>query len=345
MFYLFAIIFFLYVLYLNRISFNNVFPFIFLGFSVLYSGTCFLSVYFDFYKISVVTVLKKNVVNSFLIYSAISIFVFSFFLFFDKKLYQKSRCCKTYRNKNIVFYYMVYLVLYPIALYFSFISNWTTGERVGLIPSLSAYFRNAITVLTIIFFLSENVSKTFKYIFFLLFLVITVKSTQRTSFLIVAIAFVYTLKNSKKAFTCGIIALLALLIVGSVRNGVSLLNIFYPIFGEGIFGSWGTLNSISSIQKYGWVFDNFFYGANGILNFFLKFFLLRLPEVSDWLVLKGIDYYPMGGFYFLSDAILWQPIFGPILFTCLIYFSYRVAYKAFINKPRPKSLLALALLF
>ncbi len=272
---------------------------------------------------------------------------FSACLMADKKLYvEKNELIYVLdKNDNKISYFIIYIICYPIALYLASISNWTYGERTGLIPSLSAYFKNIITVLTIVFFSFKNMKQSSKLLFMFLYLIITFKSTQRTNFLIVALAYVYTIKNSKKVFKLGLLSIFALLVLGAARNGVSIFNLAYPIFGEGLFGSWGTLNSINEIQKFGFNTDNLLRFFNGFLNFFLKFFNLSLPELSFELTSKGIDYYPMGGFFFLSDAILFNPIAGPILYTTFIYVIYSFGYKRLLKKRTAEYLLYMGLLF
>lgn len=211
---------------------------------------------------------------------------------------------------------------------------------------MSAYFRNIITVLTIVLFrYGDQENKIKKLILLVLFGIITFLSTQRTNFLIVGMAYIYTIKDSKSALKYAFLFIILLLVAGSLRNGISATEFLYPIFGEGIFGSWGTLNAIYEIQSYGYEVNNMIYAFNGIFNFFLKFFSLNLPTVSSILWSHGIVYYPMGGFFYLSDAILWNPILGPPIYTIVIYKIYSFAYRLWIIQKSPYALLYLGLSF
>lgn len=338
-------IFYFYVLRKRKISITNVFPFIFVGFVNLYTLACYLANILGFasrYKIELLA--SESIISQYLYNSSIALFIFSLCILFSKMKYNKADDNYEF-EANKLFYYICFFIVYPFAYYLAGLANWTTGERSGLVPSLAAYTRNIITVLVITFISMKNLSNTKKFLFMLLYLVITFKSTQRTNFLIVAVAYVYTIKNTKVATRMLVFSVIALLALGSLRNGISVLNIMYPIMGEGIFGSWGTLNAIEQIQKYGFDSTNILYILNPILNFFIEKIGFYLPQVSDVLSSHGIVYYPLGGFFYISDAILAHPYIGTPIYTFFIYLLYKLGYKMYIRKATAESLLYLGLLF
>ena len=338
--YLFSICFYVYILIKKQISIGNIFPYIFLGFAVLYPGSCYINHISDSgfgFDISLTS--DSKIINYYLFSSFSAITTFALCIFFDKKSFIKNNTLLLIPDNNMAIKAnIIYCIAFPITVYLSAISNWTTGARIGFIPSMSAYFRNIITVLTIVLFrYGDQENKIKKLILLVLFGIITFLSTQRTNFLIVGMAYIYTIKDSKSALKYAFLFIILLLVAGSLRNGISATEFLYPIFGEGIFGSWGTLNAIYEIQSYGYEVNNMIYAFNGIFNFFLKFFSLNLPTVSSILWSHGIVYYPMGGFFYLSDAILWNPILGPPI--------YSFAYRLWIIQKSPYALLYLGLSF
>ncbi|GHV57663.1 hypothetical protein AGMMS49579_23850 [Spirochaetia bacterium] len=154
-------------------------------------------------------------------------------------------------------------------------------------------------------------------------------STQRTNFFIVIIAVILSERKQKNALLLMAIGLLLIIFLGSIRNGVSILKIMYPILGEGFFGSWGMLNAINYYLNNGYDAYNLIRPLNPAVNWLIPF--LKLNTMSDGIAQSGIVYYPMGGFFFLSDAYLFHPIFGPIIYTIGFHTINSWSYKGMIN--------------
>ena len=247
-----------------------------------------------------------------------------------------------------VIFKLMYVILFPIAFYLNSIDNWTYGTRTGILSQLSAYARNLLTVLSVVLFCSKKITTIKKIIFLLLFMLLTFKSTQRTNMLIVLIAFVYNLGSSFLVFNYFIAGIFTLLSLGAIRNAISALNVMYPIFAEGLFGSWGLLQSIEAIQKKGYEYTNILKIFNPTINWILSKMNIdaTLPTLEQFIVKStGQTYYPMGGFVYLSDAYLMHPFIGPIIYTILIYFMYRWSLKRYYKSHSPVYLLCLSILF
>lgn len=286
---------------------------------------------------------NDGVINKVFRSASLGLITFGILMFIRPIKKENQNTIPTY---NIKGYQRIYFILFPIALYLNSITNWTT-DGAGFLPSLAAYSRNLMTVITIILILPRNVSIMKKLLFICLFMVITFTSTQRTNALIVIIAVIYTLKSSKLALRIYVIGILSLLILGSVRNGVSATNLIYPILGEGVFGGWGLLQAIDTMDHSASTINQLFMPFNELINWSFRLIHIPfvIPTLSDIIAKMGVVYYPMGGFFYLSDAYLMHPIIGPILYTCLIYLIYRKCINKFYTKHTPLSLICLSLLF
>lgn len=287
---------------------------------------------------------NEKLINEMLLSASMALFTFSYCLYrFPIK--RESDYYKPIINVQIIKY--AFWLFLPIALYLNSISNWTTGDRIGLIPSLTAYSRNILTVIVVILFISPANKLKEKIVYLLFFMLVTFLSTQRTNALIVIIAFVYNVKSEKKAFKYLIYGITALIVLGSVRNGISPINIAYPIMGEGIYGSWGLLQAIDVIEVRGYSFTQFFLLFNSSFNWILKTLHISflLPELSNIITESGEVYYPMGGFFYLSDAYLMHPFWGSVVYTFIIYWIFRHNVNRFYQNHDPLNLICIALLF
>lgn len=345
--YIIANIFFLHSIIKQHISFTNIFIFIYWGFMLLYP----LSIY-SIYALDISEYVSgelhyllgnESIVNAVLQSASIALCTFSVLMILKPI---KRENIKTLPFYNIKKYKILFLLLFPIVLYLNSITNWTT-DRAGLLPSMAAYSRNIMTVLAVLLILPQNISVKNKLFYLFLFMIITFTSTQRTNALIVIIALVYTLRSSKTALRVACLGLLALIVLGSIRNNQGATNLLFPILGEGLFGSWGLLQAveISSETSYSW--SQLFMLFNEFFNWIFQTIHLpiSLPTLGELVSNRGITYYPMGGFFYLSDAYLMHPILGPIFYTFLIYFIYRKCANKYYLYHTPLSLICLSLLF
>lgn len=345
--YIFSNLFFLFSIKKKNIIFTNGFIYIYWGLMLLYP----MAIYTAYSMSSIYQapgeianlIQNDGIINKVFRSASLGLMTFGILMFIKPIKKENQNTHQTYSIKR---YQLLYFFLFPIALYLNSITNWTT-DRVGLLPSLAAYSRNLMTVLTIILILPRNVGTVKKLLFICLFMVITFTSTQRTNALIVIIAVIYTLKSSKLALRIYVVGILALLILGSLRNGVSATNLIYPILGEGLFGGWGLLQSIDTVDQTVSGISQLFMPFNELINWFFKIIHIpyALPTLSDIITKTGAVYYPMGGFFYLSDAYLMHPVVGPILYTCFIYLVYHKCINKFYTRHTPLSLICLSLLF
>ena len=345
--YLIANIVFFLTLRKQQISIKNIFVYIYWGLMLLYPMAVY-SVYAlditDYVSSQMFNHLSnKYIVNEILKTTSVALFTFTVCMILKPILKEDNDRLVAYSIKG---YKLLYFLMLPFALYLSTTTNWTS-DREGLLPSLAAYSRNIMTVLTIIMIVPNNVKTREKFVYLFLFMLITFFSTQRTNALIVIVALIYTLKSGKTALKLAVVGLLALLVLGSIRNGVSASNILYPIMGEGLFGAWGFLQAIDVTKYEGYSWGQFFMLFNTTLNWIFSFLHLPLDLPTYETIIEGAGevYYPMGGFFYLSDAYLMHPILGPILYTILIYLIYKKSINAYYKNHTPLSLICVSLLF
>ncbi|ADV44893.1 hypothetical protein [Bacteroides helcogenes] len=345
--YLIANIVFFFTLRKQQISIKNIFVYVYWGLMLLYPMAVY-SVYAlditDYVSSQMFNHLSdEHIVNEVLKTASIALFTFAICMILKPISKEDNNRLVAYSIKG---YKLLYFLMLPFALYLSTTTNWTS-DREGVLPSLAAYSRNIMTVLTIVMIVPNNVKTREKFIYLFLFMLLTFFSTQRTNALIVIVALIYTLKSGKTALKFAVGGVLAIVVLGSVRNGVSASNILYPIMGEGLFGSWGFLQAIDVTQYEGYSWGQFFMLFNATLNWIFSFLHLPLELSTYGTIIEeaGEVYYPMGGFFYLSDAYLMHPILGPILYTILIYWIYKKSIDAYYKYHTPLSLICVSLLF
>lgn len=341
---LFANIFAALAMIKRKITLDNIFAYLFLAFSDLYG----LSIYFvhklklyNRYSEELKMLLSdEKVVHIAIQIIAISIVTFSICIF----AFKPKQETRIHIVNHISIYKCLFWVTYPVVFYFNSLSNWTYSVQGKAVNSLAAYFRNFSTIFLIVIFNHPPKKKNCDFMYLILYMLITLESTQRTNMLIVLIAFIYSRRNRMIYIIGGI---LGILMLGSARNGVSVLNLMYPILGEGIFGSWGVLQAIKAIQLEGYSYDSIFKLFNAPINWVLKYVApsIQISELSDVVVRNEMKYYPLGGFYFISDAYLMNPMIGPVIYTVLLYVVYYILQNEYNKAHSTTALLAISMLF
>lgn len=336
---------FIFALKVKHISIKDVFVYIFYGFLNLYTLSIYISnitgVYTR-YPISLLT--DKGIIEKVLLTSSIAIITFAVCLLRSNVRIESDNYIEI---RNINLFKWLYAFLFPIAFYLNTIDNWTQGTRTGILAQLSAYSRNILTVLCVVLFCSRKIKNWQKLVYLLLFMALTFRSTQRTNMMIVLIAFAYNMRSAKAvagSLGGGIVALLSL---GAIRNAQSALNFMYSILAEGLFGSWGLLQAIETIHTRGYSYTNLVKIFNTVFNWFFSQFgmIISLPTLEQTITQSGESYYPMGGFFYLSDAYLMHPFIGPAFYTILIFSLYRWSLRGYYNNHSPLYLLCLSILF
>ncbi len=330
-----------------HLQINNVFVYVYWALLLLYP----LSIYLT-YSSLISTRFSENMsfnrstdeIASIVLQTAsIALITFAFCLRNFPIIRESNVYCSVPKVKKSI---ILYVIFFPIAFYYNLNSNWSTGEGAES-ASMAAYMRNILTVLSVAIFLTKSIKQKWKLLVLLLFMVVTFVSTQRTNALILIVAFVYNMKPTKKTMMFIIAGIVALLVLGSIRNGEDFTNLLYPIFGEGLLGSHGLVQAIEYTSSKGYSISQFFMLFNGSINWFLDIVRIggNLPTFEDLISSSGRIYYPMGGFFYLSDAYLMHPILGPIVYTLLIFWIYRKSVNTFYRIHSPLSLICLSLLF
>jgi hypothetical protein len=226
---------------------NNPIPWMFYAYINLYTlSTYFAHIYgLNFY---IALLNKKIIIDTYLCTSSLSLLAYSFLILYSS-IYKKEYQFQFVKRKLNHLY--IFILIFPITYYINSLTNWTE-ERVGLIASLAAYFRNITTLLTLLILITNNFSKRTKYIAVACCAIVTMVSTQRTNFFIIIIGVLLIERKSKNALLLMFCGIFFLLVVGSIRNGVNIVRILYPILGEGVFGSWGMLNAIDYYLNHGY---------------------------------------------------------------------------------------------
>lgn len=342
--YIISNIYYIWTLKRCKIAFNNVFVYVFWGLLLLYPLTHFIPPPLTAFETSTSFGYDKLVQNHFFLTASLALATFAFCL--NKYPINKERSQYTPNSIKVKYLYLLYLLVYPFALYFNYKSNWSTGEG-GTLASLAAYSRNAITVLSIFYFISPKAKTSIKVLLLLLFFIITFLSTQRTNALILIIAFVYNMKPNSKVLLCLLGGLVLLLMLGSIRNGIDYKNLLYPIYGEGLLGSEGLVQAIEYTGSRGYSYSQFFMLFNQSINWFLDTIHIGgdLTTYEELITNSGRIYYPMGGFYYLSDAYLMHPYLGPVIYTGFIYWFYRKSINKYYLRHDPWSLICISMLF
>lgn len=221
-----------------------------------------------------------------------------------------------------------YFILFLFCSISFFLNPWNEN-RIGVFASVSALFR-ILWIAVSIPLLKTDKSK---YIIALSCILMFIDGSRTFVFII----FLFFLNNNlvrKSIIASGFVLVL---LTASFRNGFYSFDLLYGIFGEGVNGSSGIFQ-VMQIQN---EMNDFPYFQHILYTFFqpiLSFFSLFLPSsLIDFdssqflgnLVNKnlGESYYPMGGFYILSEFVGYG-YWGILLF--LIYFFGSIKFTSFL---------------
>ncbi len=324
--FLVSIIFSLIVFYKNKIEISNLIHWIFLGFIILYNFFPYL-IYKIFPNMNSIPftlyINRFDVLNKQIIISSFCLITYSIILLFNKKKVYLS----FYGNKlpeltiNPIY---LYFLLFPIGFYLSSQFNWTSGERSGIGASITAYFRNILQVLGIIIFVRYRKKEKIRIIILLSFILLSYVDTQRTNLFVLFISYILTLKNKKNMLIYFIGLIIVIALIGILRNGVNILNFLYPFIGEGVFGSYGLMQTIEVVD-YNYNYSLILYSLNGVINLFLSYIgastsLYTVNNYMSEMYTVGVikeKFIPMGGYFYPAAAHLVLPYIGPIILTII----------------------------
>jgi len=238
----------------------------------------------------------------------------------------------------------IYILLFPIAIFFVIHFPWPQhGESLTFGNSLAAYSIDIELVLLIMIFIYHP--KSYNTLFLFSYIILIMIDTERTPLLIAFISYLI-LSDSKKAIkytAMGVFGIFILSIIAIYRNGVniSFVNMLYPFYNEGIFGSYCVLQSFVIVQNYDYnIFTNLMLLLSPINDIVVKlipsiyFHIFGMDKSSYYMfssfigetIKSGIltePWTPMGGFFYPAESNLMIPYAGPILFTGLLFFITR----------------------
>ena len=223
------------------------------------------------------------------------------------------------KEAKLIFPYV--FILCSISFYF----NPWNENRTGLYASISALFRIIWVIVSI------PLLRTNKYRMIMLLSVILMFIDGSRTF--VFIIFLYFIINNfvKKSFI--LIGFALVLLAASFRNGFYSFDLLYGFFGEGVNGSSGIFqvmqvkNNLIQFPYFLHLIFTFFQPVLIIFSFFIPKNLIDFDS-SQFLSGAifndlGETYYPMGGFYILSEFVCYG-YWGILLFLIYYFVSIKI---------------------
>lgn len=327
-------------------------PFIF--FSILYSIFPYLAnigVYPE--NVGILSLIKDDeLINIHLLNVGISIifFLIAYLISirklktsFSNSLYSKSSCLHRGEKYLIV----IYIIIYIIALYFGYKypwGGWSGGgdliERPEMINSFLANTKIFLSLIVVLLFCRLWVSKL-TIALLLSFILLTLVEGSRTQLvsllmtllILMGANFKFKIKSILLTglfifISCLFIAWIALSRIGINLYADGALNIFYPFYMEGLYGSYMCL------QIYDLMWVNSYMTPTFGLHLLFDPLLFLIPRIffiyfgvdkdlatiyADWTM--DANFYldqplgPYGGFYYIADAFLSFSFIGPPLIS------------------------------
>ena len=246
----------------------------------------------------------------------------------------------------------IYGIIYIPSLYLAFLYPWGGWSQGGelimrseLVNSFLGNIKIILSIIVLIFFCKKNFSKLTIFLIFT-FTFFTFVEHSRTQlvnlmFAILILSALHAKMNFKRLFFITLVFILfigfllwiALLRIGFNISDGNFLNILYPVYMEGIYGSYMALQ----IYDLTWVNEslNYTYGlqyiTDPLLHLVPRFFYVVMGlnkdtfnTYSDWS--KSAEAFlseplgPYGGFYYVADAFLAFSFFGPPLISSIFGF-------------------------
>lgn len=236
----------------------------------------------------------------------------------NKKLVEKNNNWLSIKYANLIF-----PIIFALSCISFFLNPWSES-REGLFASISALFR-ILWILVTIPLLKTSKSK----LLLLLSVILMFIDGSRT---FVFIIFLYYLLNNKVNKKIILLGFILVLLSASFRNGFYSFDLLYGIFGEGVNGSTGIFQVLLLPNS-----DTFPYITHLFYTFFQPFFVilsLFIPATfinfdSSQFLSSNVssflpeNYYPMGGFYILSEFVYYGYL-GIFLFLIYYFVSFRL---------------------
>ena len=264
-------------------------------------------------------------------------FILSYFilLLFTKKHLLEVSCKKKYFSLAK----LTFILIFPFSLYFSFNYGWSdinsNSYHIGY--SISAHLRNLLLVLLSFIFAGKN--SRISLIFLIMFILVSVVDTQRTTLFVAIIMYIIYKKPSfVKSSLLLIILVICMCFIALDRLGdINYYRLFtFPFFAESVFGSYSFSQAVLLLTEGRFNIIQGFYFFLGIpieiiynkFIFILKYFGFSQLHfniesvINSKLSKSGCSehYSPMGGNFIIADSLFYFNYLGPFVFS-VIYFK------------------------
>jgi len=309
----------------------------------------------DFFRISLALSYREDLIETQLIISIISLIVYMVLYMFKPSAHLKIRFdnpTRLYINIKLL-----YILMFPVAFYLVYQYPWPEhGDEISFGNSLAAYAKNVLLVLLIMLFVYQP---RYSFIFLLSYVLLIAVDTQRTPLLVVFIAYLLLSNESKfyRNLTISFLGIFMISYIALYRNDVPLnfINLTYPFFNEGVFGSYVFLQSLEVVKNYDYYFYDY---VLLIISPFFDLLVKLIPGAffdafdlykNDIYILSSYistfnrsgylaeSWTPMGGFFYMGESNLMIPYLGPVIFTAILYFIARSIN--YLKKPEVQVLL------
>ena len=246
-------------------------------------------------------------------------------------------------NKESEFFNHTYIKINTYKIHFLFIAcavifyfyPWSE-DRESRMAQVAALFR-AIWFIVVVVKLKGNKND---YYYLFLSLILMVIDTSRSTF--ASLCIIHLFRRSVVSLKMGVLLVISVLGIASMRSFTfdfkELFNsvFLYGFFGEGVNGSIGTFQLLSSDDNLNYdLLTVFFAFLQPLLTPFKIIFGSNLPFFDSSYFHSNIvrsslneEYYPMGGFYLVSEFIRLKYI-GVLFFLLYIKFAFWLSAKIF----------------
>ncbi len=226
-------------------------------------------------------------------------------------------------------------VLFCISSILFYFFPWSE-DRSSRMSQVSALFRAIWFVIIILKLNGSNKD----YYFLFLSLILMIIDTSRSTF--ASISIIHLIRRKEINLKIGFLILISILGIASFRsltfdfNNLLSSLFLYGFFGEGVNGSLGTFQILSCESNLSFEFLTIIFSF--LQPFFTPFLILfgdnfnflNSTYFNSFVVLSNLDegYYPMGGFYLVSEFIKLNHL-GVILFLLYLKYTYWLTSKIF----------------
>ncbi|MBZ9609314.1 O-antigen polysaccharide polymerase Wzy [Clostridium estertheticum] len=360
--FLISIIFLIFIAKIKKIPIVSVYWFYIL-FSFLYNGVTYFNIvhnkefYFSLDN-------NINLLNNQLLIAALCNVVFALVFFeFYKQIEYKDENKNVINTKKKNIFIAIYIIVFFIALYFTRKYGWNQVshnfiKENATAYSLTAYLKYVFISMYLFYLYKYGVNKTL-VLLLVLQVVIMYFDGARTTFFSIAVSTIciYNLKFSEKRLKTLLIGIISLFLIVSARSiimkGTFKENFAGSINIEAQVGSYMVRQSLhiedsNPSYTYGktYIVDPVIYFIDPITRPFLKKPLRSYLYFDKWQKDNSIylseAYAPMGGFYYIAEAVTTFPYVGAEIIT-FIYAMLCVYMENNKNKRRGQYILYLAL--